>query len=82
VIDTNYQRAENILKENIEILHNMAHALLEWETIDKYQIELLLQGKTIDPPQAEKITAPVPEEVREIGEETHISQNNETELTV
>ncbi|WP_347989442.1 ATP-dependent zinc metalloprotease FtsH [Methylomonas sp. AM2-LC] len=51
VIDSNYQRAETILKDNIEILHNMAHALLEWETIDKYQIDLLMQGQKLDPPE-------------------------------
>jgi len=53
VIDSNYNRAEAILKDNIEILHNMAHALLDWETIDKYQIDELLQGKTIAPPEPE-----------------------------
>jgi len=45
VIDANYNRAEAILKENIEVLHNMAQALMDWETIDKYQIDELLQGK-------------------------------------
>ncbi len=51
VVDANYQRAEHILKEHIDILHNMAHALMEWETIDKYQIDELMQGKTIAPPE-------------------------------
>jgi len=53
VIDTNYSRAESILKENMDVLHNMAHALLDWETIDKYQIDELMQGKKIEPPQPE-----------------------------
>jgi len=53
VIDSNYKRAETILKDHIEILHNMAHALLDWETIDKYQIDELMQGRMIDPPQPE-----------------------------
>ena len=53
VIDSNYNRAETILKENMEILHNMAHALLDWETIDKYQIDELMQGKKLEPPQPE-----------------------------
>lgn len=53
VIDDNYTRAENILKEHIEILHNMAHALLDWETIDKFQLDELLQGKMIAPPEPE-----------------------------
>jgi cell division protease FtsH len=53
VIDSNYNRAEAILKEHIEILHNMAHALLDWETIDKFQIDELMQGKTLAPPEPE-----------------------------
>ena len=57
VIDSNYLRAETILKENMDILHNMAHALLDWETLDKYQIDELLQGKMIAPPE------PKPEEI-------------------
>ncbi|MEE7626227.1 ATP-dependent zinc metalloprotease FtsH [Methylobacter sp. Wu8] len=51
VIDTNYQRAEQILKDHIDILHNMAHALLDWETLDKYQIDELMQGRMIAPPE-------------------------------
>jgi cell division protease FtsH len=53
VIDSNYNRAEAILKEHIEILHTMAHALLDWETIDKFQIDELMQGKTLAPPEPE-----------------------------
>jgi cell division protease FtsH len=53
VVDSNYLRAETILKEQIEILHNMAHALLDWETIDKFQIDELMQGRTIAPPEDE-----------------------------
>ena len=62
VIDANYSRAENILKENIEILHNMAQALMDWETIDKFQIDELLQGRMIAPPEPE----PAPEYPAEI----------------
>jgi cell division protease FtsH len=53
VIDANYNKAEEILKDHIEILHNMAHALLDWETIDKYQIDELMQGKKLAPPEPE-----------------------------
>ncbi len=45
VIDANYQRAEKILQDNISILHNMAKALMKWETIDKTQIDALMMGK-------------------------------------
>ena len=53
VIDRNYQRAEDILNENMDILHNMAQALMDWETIDKGQIDKLLGGEKIDPPEEE-----------------------------
>jgi len=51
VIDCNYQRAETILQENISILHNMANALMKWETIDKDQIDDLMAGNEPRPPQ-------------------------------
>ena len=53
MIDTNYQRAKDILTDHIEILHNMAHALLDWETIDKFQIDELMAGHKIAPPEPE-----------------------------
>ncbi|TRW95134.1 ATP-dependent zinc metalloprotease FtsH [Candidatus Methylobacter oryzae] len=53
MVDSNYLRAETILKEHIDILHNMAHALLDWETLDKYQIDELMQGRMIAPPELE-----------------------------
>ena len=50
-IDRNYDRAENILGENIEILHIMAEALIKYETIDSDQIEEIMNGKPPTPPQ-------------------------------
>ncbi len=51
IIDKNYQRAEKILKENTDILHTMADALMKYETIDKYQIEDLMNRKPVRDPQ-------------------------------
>lgn len=51
VIDRNYQRAETILRENIDILHKMADALMKWETLDRQQIEDLMAGREVRPPQ-------------------------------
>ncbi len=51
IVDRNYSRSENILKENINILHAMADALIKYETIDKDQIADLMNGKTPQPPQ-------------------------------
>ena len=50
LIDRNYERAENILKENIDVLHNMAKALMKYETIDADQIKALMEGKEVQPP--------------------------------
>jgi len=51
IVDRNYQRAKNILEENMNILHAMADALIKYETIDKDQISDLMKGKTPQPPQ-------------------------------
>ena len=45
IIDTNYEHAYKILKENEDILHSMAKALVEFETIDKEQIDDLMDRK-------------------------------------
>ncbi len=44
-IDTNYDRAENILKEKIDKLHAMAEALIKYETIDEGQIADIMAGR-------------------------------------
>jgi cell division protease FtsH len=51
IIDRNYQRAETLLKDNIEILHTMAKALLKYETIDSDQIDDLMVGNTPKAPK-------------------------------
>lgn len=46
-IDSNYNRAKNILKSNIDILHAMKDALIKYETINSDQIDSLMQRKKI-----------------------------------
>jgi cell division protease FtsH len=50
-IDRNYQRTETILKENMDILHSMAAALMKYETIDKSQIDDLMARKPVCDPE-------------------------------
>jgi len=45
IIDTNYEKATKILTDNIDILHAMAKALVEHETIDSGQIDDLMDRK-------------------------------------
>lgn len=51
IVDRNYARSENILKENIDILHAMSDALIKYETIDKDQIAAIMKGETPQPPK-------------------------------
>ena len=48
--DRNYQRAEQILKDNIDILHSMKDALIKYETIDAKQIDDLMARRDVRPP--------------------------------
>jgi len=50
VIDVNYERAERILRENLDTLHCMAEALVRYETIDREQIDDIMNGRTPRPP--------------------------------
>ncbi|VVH64708.1 Cell division protein FtsH (EC [uncultured Gammaproteobacteria bacterium] len=45
IIDTNYQMALKILEDNKDILIDMTKALMEFETIDKEQIDDLMERK-------------------------------------
>ncbi|MGR9116008.1 MAG: ATP-dependent zinc metalloprotease FtsH [Gammaproteobacteria bacterium] len=58
IIDRNYERAEKILKENEDILHSMAEALIKYETIDKFQIEDLMARRPVREPQGWDDTRP------------------------
>ena len=49
--DRNYQRAEAILKENIDILHAMKDALMKYETIDAKQIDDLMARQEVREPR-------------------------------
>jgi len=51
VIDRNYQLAENILRDKIDILHIMAEALVKYETIDENQIKDIMAGQKPKPPR-------------------------------
>ncbi|MBE0510661.1 MAG: ATP-dependent zinc metalloprotease FtsH [Chromatiales bacterium] len=44
-IDRNYQRAEQLLTDNLSKLHMMADALMKYETIDAAQIDEIMEGR-------------------------------------
>ena len=49
VIDRSYQRAKETLEENISLLHQVASALLERETLTRDDIEMLARGEQLPP---------------------------------
>jgi cell division protease FtsH len=50
VIDHAYQRAKQILLDNMEKLHLMSETLLTYETIDAAQIDSIMEGRQPGPP--------------------------------
>ncbi len=48
-VDEGYQSAYQILEANADIMHRMAAALLERETLDKVEIDLLIAGQELPP---------------------------------
>jgi len=55
IIERNYQRAEQILKQNVDRLHAMAEALIKYETIDISQINDVMAGRIPkDPSESHK----------------------------
>ncbi|PKM13210.1 MAG: cell division protein FtsH [Gammaproteobacteria bacterium HGW-Gammaproteobacteria-3] len=61
LVNSNYEKARAILTERMDILHNMADALMQWETIDKHQIDVLMNGGKIAPPEPEPEVTAAPE---------------------
>ncbi|MDX1572463.1 MAG: ATP-dependent metalloprotease, partial [Methylophaga sp.] len=45
LITRNYDRAKNILTENMDKLHTMAKLLIKYETIDSDQIDAIMNGR-------------------------------------
>jgi cell division protease FtsH len=50
VIETNYNKAREILQTNLDKLHTMAEALIRYETIDDGQIRQIMDGQPPTPP--------------------------------
>ena len=53
IIDSSMEKAEQLLRENLDALHRVSEALLERETITGAEVTLLMEGKEL-PPVEEK----------------------------
>jgi len=51
IIDSNYERASELLNDNVDKLHAMAKALVKYETIGEEQIKDIMEGRECRPPE-------------------------------
>jgi cell division protease FtsH len=58
VIDRNYERTRQLLTEHMDQLRAMAEALMRYETIGKDQIDDIMDGRPVRPPQGESPPPP------------------------
>jgi cell division protease FtsH len=65
VIDQAYERAAAVIKEHIELLHALAAALLERETLTREDITMMLRGEKLPPRTPIKATPLTPTPVVE-----------------
>ncbi|MDD4953040.1 MAG: ATP-dependent zinc metalloprotease FtsH [Desulfovibrionaceae bacterium] len=49
IVESSYDKAKALLSENLEILHRIADALLERETVTGEEIDLLIKGQDLPP---------------------------------
>ncbi len=62
IVEEGYDEANQIVKDNIEVLHSIAEALLTYETIDGQDVERIMEGKQIDRPKPLETVLVSPEE--------------------
>jgi cell division protease FtsH len=60
IIDQQYALARKLIEDNRDKIEAMAHALLEWETIDAEQIGDIMEGKAPRPPKPSQGAATPP----------------------
>ncbi|MDX1623246.1 MAG: ATP-dependent metallopeptidase FtsH/Yme1/Tma family protein [Gemmatimonadota bacterium] len=76
IVSNAFERAMAILRENEEILHNLADALLDREILDREELEAILAGEQLSPLEEEE------EEPEEPGTEGEEPEEEETPETI
>ena len=89
IIESNYRRAEDILRKHIDKLHIMAEALIKYETIGQDQIQDIMQGKPIREPASwrnkdsiDETNKPVDEKIPSQDDHGPIKLGDENQGTV
>ena len=52
IIEEQYARARDIIENRKEMIEVMAHALMDWETLESDQIDQIMKGETPRPPSS------------------------------
>lgn len=84
IVEEAHERCRKLLEDNAEILHRIAQALLERETISGDDLDLLMDGKPLPPLEVSIEVAPANSEseatdfVLEVDEETADLNGNDT----
>jgi len=80
IVGRNYQRAEKILRDNLDKLHAMAEALVKYETINQAQIQDVMSGLPAREPPNWHSTAAKSKKKSEKADEK--SANKQEELDI
>jgi len=55
IITRNYERANRLIRENLDKMHLMAEALMKYETLDRFQIDQIMEGRVPSTPRIETL---------------------------
>jgi cell division protease FtsH len=75
IISACYDRAKEIIEKDLDILHAVAEALLERETLDKAEIDLLLKREKLPPIRPKSNQAASPTEEKPVKHEEEASES-------
>lgn len=56
IVTTSMHKAEALLRENLEMLHKTSKILLERETLDAEELDMIMRGEELPPMRASRIT--------------------------
>jgi cell division protease FtsH len=77
IVDAGMIRAQGILKDKIELLHKMSALLIERETLDSDEIEMVIQGEELPPMEVKKML-----QARMAGGNGQVDKNGRAPQTV
>lgn len=82
VIERNYQRAEQILRDNMDKLHIMGEALMKYETIDDEQVrQIMEEGRFPDAPEDWSAEGDAPMDAQPPATETVVDASLDADQT-